>query len=78
MFANLTVDTAALLQRVFYECPCKYVPLDELKDQWAKKLFNMRALKNPVAPSALKIGCGNERKMLLRRSLRWKASGPPF
>jgi hypothetical protein len=52
MFANLTVDTAALLQRVFYECPCKYVPLDELKDQWAKKLFNMRALKNPVAPSA--------------------------
>ena len=42
------VDVTALSQQVFYECPCRYVPIDDLKEQMAKKLFYTRGPKKVV------------------------------
>jgi hypothetical protein len=39
MFADLSVDLTALSQRIFYEHACRYVPIDALKEQMAKKFF---------------------------------------
>ena len=37
IFADLSVDDTALSQRVFYERPCRYVPINELKEQRERK-----------------------------------------
>ena len=37
MFADLSVDDTALSQRVFYERPCRYVPINEIKEQRERK-----------------------------------------
>ena len=48
MFADLSVDLTALSQRIFYERACRYVPIDALKEQMAKKFFYTRGLKKVV------------------------------
>ena len=48
MFSDLSVDLTALSQRIFYESACRYVPIDALKEQMAKKFFYTRGLKKVV------------------------------